>query len=130
MAKTLSDADVEKFRRDGYVFPLPVASAAETADFRARLAAVEAHDGGRLSRSTNQKPHLLLPWLNQLIRHKRILDAVEDILGPNLFCWGSGFFIKQAGDPSYISWHQDSTYWGLSEPDVVTAWVAFTPSTV
>jgi non-haem Fe2+, alpha-ketoglutarate-dependent halogenase len=29
-----------------------------------------------------------------------------------------------------VSWHQDSTYWGLSEPDVVTAWVAFTPSTV
>src|SRR4029077_19544658 len=27
-------------------------------------------------------------------------------------------------------WHQDSTYWGLSTPDVVTAWVAFTPSTV
>ena len=29
-----------------------------------------------------------------------------------------------------MSWHQDATYWGLSAPDVVTAWVAFTPSTV
>jgi ectoine hydroxylase-related dioxygenase (phytanoyl-CoA dioxygenase family) len=28
-----------------------------------------------------------------------------------------------------VSWHQDSTYWGLSSPDVVTAWVAFEPST-
>lgn len=27
-----------------------------------------------------------------------------------------------------MSWHQDSTYWGLSPPDVVSAWVAVTPS--
>ena len=31
--------------------------------------------------------------------------------------------------PGFVSWHQDATYWGLSEPDVVTAWVAFTEST-
>jgi len=29
-----------------------------------------------------------------------------------------------------VSWHQDATYWGLSEPDVVTAWLAFTDATV
>jgi ectoine hydroxylase-related dioxygenase (phytanoyl-CoA dioxygenase family) len=28
-----------------------------------------------------------------------------------------------------VSWHQDSTYWGLSSPDVVTAWIAFEAST-
>ena len=52
------------------------------------------------------------------------------MLGPDLLCWGSQFFAKNGGDPSYVSWHQDATYWGLSSPDVVTAWVAFTPSTV
>jgi ectoine hydroxylase-related dioxygenase (phytanoyl-CoA dioxygenase family) len=52
------------------------------------------------------------------------------VLGPDLLCWGSQFFAKNGGDPSYVSWHQDATYWGLSSPDVVTAWVAFTPSTV
>ena len=29
-----------------------------------------------------------------------------------------------------MSWHQDSTYWGLSRPDIVTAWVAFSVSEV
>lgn len=53
---------------------------------------------------------------------------VEEVLGPNLFCWSSSFFIKEAGDPGYVSWHQDSTYWGLSEPTVMTVWVAFSPS--
>ena len=28
-----------------------------------------------------------------------------------------------------MSWHQDSTYWGLSKPDVVTAWIALDEAT-
>jgi ectoine hydroxylase-related dioxygenase (phytanoyl-CoA dioxygenase family) len=56
--------------------------------------------------------------------------VVEDVLGPNLLCWSSSFFIKEARDPAFVSWHQDSTYWGLSEPDVATAWVAFSESSV
>ena len=58
-----------------------------------------------------------------------MLDAVEDVLGPDFLCWNSSFFTKEAASPGYVSWHQDATYWGLSEPDVVTAWVAFTEST-
>ena len=48
-------------------------------------------------------------------------DAVESVLGPDLLCWGAQFFAKNAHDPSFVSWHQDATYWGLSSPDVVTA---------
>jgi ectoine hydroxylase-related dioxygenase (phytanoyl-CoA dioxygenase family) len=58
-----------------------------------------------------------------------LLDAVEDVLGPDLLCWNSSFFTKEPRGPGFVSWHQDATYWGLSEPDVLTAWVAFTPST-
>jgi non-heme Fe2+,alpha-ketoglutarate-dependent halogenase len=96
----------------------------------ARLEDIERAHGGKLPARLNQKPHLLFPWLNELVRHPRILDAVEQLLGPDLLCWGSQFFAKNGGDPGYVSWHQDATYWGLSSPDVVTAWVAFTPSTV
>jgi ectoine hydroxylase-related dioxygenase (phytanoyl-CoA dioxygenase family) len=85
--------------------------------------------GGRLPARINRKPHLLLTWLNELIRDPRILDPVESVLGPDILCWGSGFFVKNAHDPARVTWHQDSTYWGLSKPDIVTAWVAFTPST-
>src|SRR5215468_11246101 len=63
-----------------------------------------------------------------MIRHPRILDAIEDILGPDILCWSTSFFIKEPRDPGFVSWHQDATYWGLSEPEVITAWVAFTPS--
>ena len=78
--------------------------------------------------AVRHKPHLLFTWLNDLIRHPRILDAVEDIIGPDILCWGTSFFTKEARNPGYVSWHQDSTYWGLEPPDIVTAWVAFTDS--
>ena len=127
--KKLTETQVEAYRRDGYLFPVPAFAAADIAPCKTRLDAIMAAEGGVLTRRTNQKPHLLFPWLADIIRHPAIVDAIEDILGPDLLVWGSGFFHKPAGDPAFVSWHQDSTYWGLSSPDVCTAWVAFTPST-
>ncbi len=125
----LSEQQVQQFQRDGVLFPIDVFERREVDALRGKLEALAQAEGGKLSSGTNQKPHILLPWLAQVIREPRILDAVEGVLGPNLLCWASGFFWKQPQDPAYISWHQDSTYWGLSHPDIVTAWVAFTPST-
>lgn len=129
MAASLSARQIAGYRRDGILFPFRVMSEAEAAAAMRRLAAAEAREGGKLGRRSNQRPHLLLPWLNDLVRHPAILDAVESLIGPDILCWYSGFFAKGPGDGAYTSWHQDSTYWGLSSPDVVTAWVALTPST-
>lgn len=129
MTTTLSEADVGRYRRDGFLAPLPAVGAEAAGMLRMRLEGLAEAEGGKLSSSTNHKPHILLPWLAELIRSPQVLDAVEDVIGPDILCWGSGFFWKPAGDPAFISWHQDSTYWGLSKPDIVTAWVALTPST-
>ncbi len=125
----LASAAVEQYRRDGFYFPVRVMSPGEALALRRRLEAVEAEHGGRLSGEIRHKPHLLFTWLADLVRHPVILDAVEPILGPNLLVWSTSFFIKEARDPAYVSWHQDATYWGLSAPDVLTAWVAFTDAT-
>jgi non-haem Fe2+, alpha-ketoglutarate-dependent halogenase len=126
----LASAAVEQYRRDGFYFPIRVLPPAEAHAMRRRLEAVEAEHGGRLTGEIRHKPHLLFTWLADLVRHPAILDAVEDVLGPNLLVWSTSFFIKEARDPAYVSWHQDATYWGLSAPDVMTAWVAFTDATV
>jgi hypothetical protein len=128
--KLLSDQQVAAYERDGYVFPIKVMEPADARNLRGRLESVEKDSGGALSGSLRFKPHLLHPFLDNLIRHSSILDAVEDVIGPNILCWASSFFTKEAQDPGYVSWHQDATYWGLSEPDVVTAWIAMSPSTV
>jgi ectoine hydroxylase-related dioxygenase (phytanoyl-CoA dioxygenase family) len=130
MADVLSKDVVENYARDGVLFPLRVFDEATAAALRQRVEALAQQEGGKLSRSTNQKPHLLLPWLADLVRDSRVVDPVAAILGPNVLCWASGFFWKPAKDPAFISWHQDSTYWGLSHADICTAWIALTPSTI
>jgi non-haem Fe2+, alpha-ketoglutarate-dependent halogenase len=125
--KTLSDQAVRQYRDLGYHAPVRVLSRAEADDLRRKLEAFEASGGG-MQGAVRHKPHLLFTWLNDLIRHPRILDAVQDIIGPDILCWGTSFFIKERRNPGYVSWHQDSTYWGLEPPDIITAWVAFTDS--
>ena len=124
-ARALSQAQVERYRGRGILHPLRAFPAAEAAALHARYQAQADLIKGR----NNIKPHLLFTWLDALVRDARILDQVESLLGPNLFCWSSQFFAKPAGDTAYVSWHQDATYWGLSSNDVLTAWVALTPST-
>ena len=128
MPKLLSPTQIDRFHEDGFLAPVRVMSEAEALDYRSRLERFEATTGGPLAGDLRHKSHLLFTWLSELVRHQRILDAIEDLYGPDLLCWSSSFFIKEEESPAYVSWHQDSTYWGLSRPDIVTAWVAFTPA--
>ena len=128
MAKILTESQIEQFHRDGCVFPIRVMPEAEALEIRSKLEDYEKKSGGPLAGDLRHKTHLLFPWLGDVVRNSRVVDAIEDLYGPNLLCWTTNFFIKEASNPAFVSWHQDSTYWGLSRPDVVTAWVALTPS--
>jgi ectoine hydroxylase-related dioxygenase (phytanoyl-CoA dioxygenase family) len=121
----LGEEQVARYHERGYCFPVRVFQPHEIQALHERHRAAS----GVLTGRNNQKPHLLFSWLAAIVRDARILDPVAAILGPDLLCWSSQFFTKPAGDPGYVSWHQDGTYWGLSSPEVVTAWIAFTPST-
>lgn len=125
----LSPEALQFYEEQGYYAPVRAFPAEEAARFRSRLEEFEREhpEGNALLRL---KTHLVLTWADELVRHPGILDAVEQVIGPNILCWGSGFFIKDADDPSFVSWHQDSTYWGLEPPDIVTAWVALSESVV
>lgn len=129
MPGSLSADEVGRYRREGFVHPLRAAGPEVARSWLGQFEALERAEGGRLSAETNQKPYLLFPWLADIVRHPTVLDAVESLIGPDILCWAGGFFAKNPDDGKRITWHQDATYWGLSEPDVVTAWVAFTPST-
>jgi non-haem Fe2+, alpha-ketoglutarate-dependent halogenase len=128
MPDVLTQSQIDTFRRDGCVFPVRVMPEADALELRHRLEEFEATTGAPLGGDLRHKSHLLFAWLGDLVRESRIVDAVSQLYGPDLLCWTTNFFIKEANNPAFVSWHQDSTYWGLSRPDVVTAWVAFTPS--
>lgn len=125
----LSTPEVAAYRRDGYHSPLRVFSPDEAAALRASLEAAEAKAGGPLQGKWRVKTHLLFTWADRIVHHPAILDAVEDLVGPDILCWTTNFFIKEPGSPGFVSWHQDATYWGLDPEEVVTAWVALSAST-
>jgi non-haem Fe2+, alpha-ketoglutarate-dependent halogenase len=130
MPKLLSAEDVARFERDGFHFPVRVMSAAEARSYREKLEAHERRIGGPIQSNMRHKVHLLFTWANELARHPKILDAIEDVIGPNIICWTTNFFIKEANNPAFVSWHQDSTYWGLDPCDVVTAWLALSDAPI
>ncbi len=125
----LSEAQIRQYHERGYLCPIRVLSAEQAVACRQRLEAAEAANGGPFKGAMKQKPHLLFTFLDELVRQPAVLDAVEGVLGPNILCWASGFFTKEAHDPSFVTWHQDLTYWGLEPADIVSAWIALAPST-
>lgn len=128
MLKVLSEDAAAHYQREGYFFPIPILSENEVADLRGRLEAFEAEQGRPIEGSHRNKSHLLFKWLDDLMRDSRILDAVEDLIGPDILCWNTIFWIKEARSPSFVSWHQDLNYWGLDAKDLVSAWLALSPA--
>ena len=128
--KKLTAEQIAQYQSEGFVSPVRVMSEEAALELRARLEQFERAQGGPLQGALRHKSHLRFTWLSDLVHNANIVDTVEDLYGPDLLCWTTNFFIKEARAPSFVSWHQDSTYWGLSSPDVVTAWVALTDSTL
>jgi hypothetical protein len=126
----LSTQEVEQYHRDGYVCPVPVMPASEAAGLRRQLEAVEARQGGKLEAAQRSRAFLLFKWLDDLIRDPRVLDPVEQLIGPDILCWSTIFWIKDSGSRSFVGWHQDNTYWGLSSRNVITAWFAISDASV
>jgi ectoine hydroxylase-related dioxygenase (phytanoyl-CoA dioxygenase family) len=57
-----------------------------------------------------------------------IVDAVSDLIGPDILLYGSVLFFKEPRSAGFVSWHQDGTYMGIEPHTFVTPWLALTPS--
>ncbi|MFZ3238154.1 MAG: phytanoyl-CoA dioxygenase family protein [Stellaceae bacterium] len=125
----LTAEQVERYRWDGYLFPLLALSAGELEECSDGLARLEDWLGSPLTeadRKWRSAGYAFLPWVDGLARHPRVLDAVESVIGPDILVYTSTFFIKEARSPTFAAWHQDATYFGLDPYEHVTAWVALT----
>src|SRR6202012_3922618 len=133
----LSAEKQEFYAENGYLYPIRVFTDAETADFRRQFDDYTRQNQELLGKMIPRErravyglTHLMLPWVYKIASHPRVLDAVEGAIGPNILVWGSDWFVKFPRDAAFISWHQDGAYWGLKPPQVTTAWIALSPSTL
>ncbi len=126
MGKILTADEIARYKSDGLICPKRLMSADEAARYLAALEAYETATGGPVNGKWRYKSHLVFPWINEMMRLPQILDAVEDLLGPDVMVWSSHLYPKEPGDGRFISWHQDSAHWGLDSNQIVTVWVALT----
>lgn len=119
----------ERYREQGFVYPIRVLSSDQAARFRAECDALENMLGGRPRTVETRQMHLHFDWAHELATHPRVLDAAESLLGPNLLVWATELFIKHPHDPNVsIGWHRDGPYMGLAPELTVSAWIALSPS--
>jgi hypothetical protein len=130
MPKLLSQAQVDAYRADGFASPVRVFDAAEAARLRAELEAVEAAQGHAMRFPEKSKSYLLYDWADAIVHHPAVLDAIEDLIGPDILCFHTTLWIKEANQPAYVLWHQDGRYFDLDPPVQITAWVALSPAPV
>ena len=124
MPKRLSQEAVDRYHREGWASPVPVLSPEEVRSFRAGLEAYEHGTGRPLDFPDKSKSYLLFDWADRIVHHPAVLDAVEDVIGPDILVFHTTMWIKEANQPAFVHWHQDGAYFFLEQPEQVTAWVA------
>jgi non-haem Fe2+, alpha-ketoglutarate-dependent halogenase len=122
--RRLSPEQVAQYERDGFLHPIPVLSPDEVHRLRSELEAWEYSRGAPIDFPEKSKSYLLFDWADQLVHHPAILDAVEDVIGPDILVYHSTLFLKEARTGAFVRWHQDSAYFYLEPHLHVTAWVA------
>ena len=130
MTNALSDTEIMRYREDGVVFPLAALGPVDINKALQVVARLQLLAEPTRKSALTTKSHLLSRTLWDMVHSPTIVEPVAQLIGPDVLVWGSGFFKKAAGSADYVSWHQDATYWGLEPPDIVTAWVALSPSTI
>ncbi|HWL04092.1 MAG TPA: phytanoyl-CoA dioxygenase family protein [Xanthobacteraceae bacterium] len=124
MPQILSEAQVRAFHDTGILTPLRAIDPADAEARRRRLEAFEAETGQPAVDSLHFKGHLYFDWTFDLARHPRIVGAVADLAGPDLFVMASRFWIKEPQDRKFVSWHQDAAYFGIQPQSILTVWLA------
>ncbi|MEM1145629.1 MAG: phytanoyl-CoA dioxygenase family protein [Pseudomonadota bacterium] len=121
----------QRFESEGYLCPIPVFDADQALALRKQLESIEHASKGddKKQAAFCNNAHFALPMFDAIARDPGILDAVEAVLGHNILALHVDIFIKEAGSPKFISWHQDLHYWGLDSDNEVTAWLALSPAT-
>lgn len=124
----LSPEQIEFYKTQGYLSPIRGLPEDKARWMQGELERFE-NERGISAGSIHFKGHLVFKWSYDLACSPGVLDAVEDVIGPNILVFASKFWIKGGNDGTFVSWHQDSAYFGLDPHDLVTAWVALTDAT-
>ena len=141
----LSGAQLEGFERDGYLVTDGFLGAAEIAHLQeCYMATVERLQAERRLENVQsggdpddqfqvyqvRTAHLQHPIFRLLINDSRLLDMVEDLLGPDIRLIHYQGLYKPARTGGAVGWHQDNYYFNVADNRTVSVWMALDDATV
>ena len=130
MGKILTEQQIEQYHDDGFVGPIRVMSEDEALTVKAKIEEAEKAFPEEFNPENRNNLHLTFLVLDELAHNSVVVDAVEDLIGPDISLWSSVMFIKDPSTDHFVSWHQAATYMGMNNSDFLTPWIALTPSTI
>lgn len=127
MPKVLTKAQIDRFHEDGCLFPVRALSETEADTARQRFERFYTRFPEH-SAKLDVKANIICPWVTELCRTPRILDVIEDLIGPDILCTSSNFRFKLPGGRTHAGWHQDGKYIQMA-PNLTLMVVALTDFT-
>ena len=126
MGKYLEGDQIRHYHDKGFLSPINVLTRDEIQTCNSEIEAFEKASGQPIDFPYKSRCHQIFSWADALVHHPKILDAVEDVIGPDILCYHATLWIKPPQSNSFVRWHQDGTYFFLEPAVHVTAWVALT----
>lgn len=124
----LTERQLADYEELGFLHSIPILSEAEVSHYRAKVEKTCQALGGRVTRLDGA--HLFFPWAWELITHPRLLDCLEQLLGPNILLKSTRLFYKYGKSASYVGWHQDGITERLEDGRAPAIWLGLTAATV
>ncbi|MBO9619835.1 MAG: phytanoyl-CoA dioxygenase family protein, partial [Niabella sp.] len=74
-------------------------------------------------------PHKISPLIHSVLSHKKIVEVLTAIIGPDVKCMQSMLFVKGPGKAGQ-SWHQDEFYIPTRDRSLTGVWIAIDDASV
>lgn len=125
IGKILNDEEIELLRQ-AYDHEFARARAGETS-FR-NLAINNTDDLETKNKAEKQMLQIMQMCernihFRRLVYNDRILDIIEDLIGPNIQLFHDQALYKPAYHGGPVFWHQDNAYWRCTPPNLVSCWL-------
>ena len=127
MASVLTHRQLADYEELGFLHSIPILSADEVQHFRGEVDKTCAAIGGRVTRLDGL--HLYFRWAWKLSTHPRVLDSMEQLIGPNILLKSTRLFYKFGQSPSFVGWHQDGFTERVDQAFVPAIWLGLTEAT-
>jgi non-heme Fe2+,alpha-ketoglutarate-dependent halogenase len=124
----LSDQQLTDYQELGFLHSIPILSKDEVGHYRAEVEKTCHAIGDRVTRLDGI--HLFFRWAWELSTHPRLLNCLEQLLGPNILLKSTRLFYKHAKTTSYVGWHQDGVTERLEDYRAPAVWLGLSAATV